>query len=155
MKRRSLLIVAAIAILVGLGAGAAYGYFTSSGNGTAVATTGTLKPVTLTAITGGDTPDSTLLPGRTADVILKIDNTNPIPVTITSITANGPITTTGPGTCAAASVTFTPPASPSISIPANTTQLVHLAGAAAMDPDADNSCQGASFDIPITIGVQS
>ena len=44
MRRPTRLLIGAVAALtIGLGAGAAYGYFTSSGNGSRAASTGTVS----------------------------------------------------------------------------------------------------------------
>src|SRR5437868_6828005 len=99
MKRRTLL-VAALALLVALGIGAAYAYFTATGSGAGSASAGTLQPVTVAAFVGGDTPSSNLLPGGTADVILRVNNTNAFSVKLVSVSGNGTITASGStGTC--------------------------------------------------------
>jgi len=152
MRRRSLLLVAAVTLVVGIGAGAAYGYFTSSGSGSGSASAGTMQTVTVVALAGGDSPNSTLLPGGpTADVILRVSNPNSYAVTLTSVTASGTITASGGvGTCITTGVSFIAPSSPSITIdPGN--HLVDLPGAASMGANADNGCQGATFSIPVTI----
>jgi hypothetical protein len=40
-----------------------------------------------------------------------------------------------------------------ISVP-NGSSLVHLPGAASMDATSSSGCQGATFSIPVTLGVQ-
>src|SRR2546423_14400177 len=94
MKRRTLL-VAALTLLVALGIGAAYAYFTATGSGAGSASAGTLQPVTVAAFVGGDAPSSKLLPGGTADVILRVNNPNPVAVKLVSISGNGTITASG------------------------------------------------------------
>ena len=65
-----------------------------------------------------------------------------------SITPRG-----GVGACSTSGVTFNPPATPSITLLPGS-QLVHLAGAASMGTNSDSGCQGATFQIPVTITVQ-
>ena len=48
---------------------------------------------------------------------------------------------------------FTAPSSPNFAINASATTLVHLAGAAGMGTNSDAGCQGATFNIPVSITV--
>ena len=146
--RRSAAVVAAVGSgLVGITAAAAY--FTAHGAGAGSATAGTLQPVTVAATVGGDTPSSSLLPGGSADVILRVHNSNSFGVTLVSVSPNG--NASAPG-CTTTGVTFTNQSSLNIAIPSGTT-LVHLAGAAGMDSTSSSDCQGATFTIPVSITV--
>lgn len=154
--RRHALLTAAIALFVALAAGAAYAYFTSHGSGTGHGTTGTIQPVTVAAFVGGDTPSSTLLPGGTADVIVRVSNPNAFSVKLVSVSGNGTITASGGiGTCTTTGVTFTNQSGLSATIAASGTTLVHLAGAANMSSASQTGCQGATFSIPVSITVHS
>jgi hypothetical protein len=147
-------LLVALAVLACVVTGSAIAYWTASGSGTASAATGTLQPVTVTALAGGDTPTSVLLPGATGDVILRISNPNSSAVTLTSVTGNGTITAdAGHPTCTTTGVSFTSQTGMSTSIAASSTTLVHLPGAASMSTASSNGCQGATFSIPVAVTV--
>lgn len=156
---RGLEIVACLVLstFIALGASASYGYWTSlpGGSGVAAASTGTMQPVLISALTGGDDPDVTLVPGATADVILRVTNPNPVAVRVWSVEANGSVfaDSTFPA-CTTTGVTFTAPAvplDPPVIVEAVSTLLVHLPGAAAMDNSSSSACQGALFHVPVTL----
>ena len=103
-RRRLVAVLAAVGVLaVG---GAAWAYFTSSGSGSAHASTGTMSTVTLNAAAG--TPSTPLYPGRTGDVSLEVNNPNAYAVTLVSVAGNGTITPdAGHSGCTTTGVTFT------------------------------------------------
>lgn len=152
--RRTFGICAVVAAVV-FGAGGAYAYTSAGGMGSGSGSTGTMLPVTIAAFTGGDIPGSTLLPGGTADVILRMNNPNPSSVRVYGVTGNGAITADASHpACMTTGVTFTAPAtpiSPTIVIAGNSSALVSLAGAAAMNLTSSSACQGAEFRIPVTM----
>lgn len=157
MRRRTRLLIGAVAALtVGLGAGAAFAYFTSHGSGSGSGSTGNLEPVTVAAVSG--TPSAPLYPGDTSgDVILNVDNPNNQAVTLVSV-SGGPavITVSGASGCTASNsgVSFSNKSGLDITIPKNSSDYqVDLAGASAMSSSSANVCQGASFNIPVTITV--
>ena len=123
---------ACLAVGLALAGGVAWAYWTAPGAGTASATSGSMQTVAVTALVGGDTPGSTLLPGgAAADVILRVSNPNAFPVQVATIAAAGAITAdAGHTACTTTGVTFTPPASLAISVPRNATVLVDLPAAA-------------------------
>lgn len=152
--RMPLLLGAVVALVVGIGAGAAYGYFTSSGNGSGTAITGTAQSVTVDAATG--TPSSDLIPGASADLTLTLSNPNSFAVTLTSISEIGStVTVVGGSRCTSANSGVSVPtqSSLSINVPAGTT-IIHIPSGAAMSTSSASGCQGASFQIPVTITVQ-
>jgi hypothetical protein len=154
----SMTIAIALATAVLMGAGvAAYAYWTDAGEGTGGSSTGTLQAVVVTA--SAATPTSVLLPGHTAAAAFRVTNPNHFDVTITAVTRDGDIAVSGGSGCttANAQVTFTNQTGLDITVPANAVdQAVELAPTAvAMDSDAANGCQSASFHIPITVGVQT
>jgi hypothetical protein len=143
-----------LALAVGgavLTSGGAYAYVSVSGSGSGSGTTGTMQAVTVEALVGGDTPSSMLYPGGpAADVILRVNNPNSFSVTLYSISGAGAITADASHSgCTTTGVTFTPPASPNITVPAGTS-LVHLSGAATMSTASLSACQGATFTIPVS-----
>lgn len=137
--------------LVGVGGlgGTAHAFWAASGTGSGAAQAGVAQLLTTSATTvSGDL----LYPGATADVSLAVDNPNPFPVTITSIVGSGAITSdTGPACDAATGVVFTDPPSPSLAVGASSSATFTLTGAVAMDNSSDDSCQGATFTIPVVL----
>jgi hypothetical protein len=150
---RSVVLGLAVAAVTG---GVAFAYFTSTGSGGGTGATGTMQPVVISAVVGGDTPSSKLYPGGpAADVIVRINNPNSFSVQLFSISGNGSITVDASHSgCTTSGVTFTPPSSPNITIPAGSS-LLHLAGAATMSTASVSACQGATFSIPVTVTVHS
>lgn len=149
---------ATVALCILGGAGSAYAYWAATGIGSGSATNGTLQNVTVDALVPGDTLQTSLAPGGTADVLLRASNPNPHPVTIYGLAGNGSVTADAahPG-CTTTGVTFTAPAAPlapSVVIPANSSILLTLPGAASMGASSLSACQGAQFTIPVTLEVR-
>jgi len=163
MKRTkfALLFAALLAFALSAGAGAAFAYFSAAGSGSGAVSVGSMQPVTIAATAG--TPTAALLPGASADVVLKITNPNSYAVSLVSVSlkSGGTITPdSGHAGCTTTDskpvVTLSVPAADlPVSIPANTTTQVDLAGAASMDVAATSNCQGASFTVPVLISVES
>jgi hypothetical protein len=135
-----------------------YAAWTSSGNGTGFAkasTAQTLSSVTVSAASAG------LYPGAAADLTLKLSNPNPYPITITDVTGSGTITadsthaTCGQDATHPTGVTYTDEHNLSISVPANGTSQVAVANSVHMGNASDNSCQGATFTIPVNLNGAS
>jgi hypothetical protein len=154
--RRASWICAAVLTAV-LAAGAAYAYTTAGGSGSGSGATGTMQPVTIAAFTGGAAPGSTLIPGGTADVTIRVNNPNPVPVRVFAVAANGPVSADAshPG-CTTTGVTFVDPSapiSPAINVASGSTVLIQVPDAASMDLTSLPECQGASFEIPVSLTV--
>ena len=150
-------IVLATAVLVLLGTAVGYAYWTSSGEGTGAASTGTLQSVVVTGAAA--TPTSMLLPGRSASAAFRVTNPNHYDVTITSVTHDGGISVSGGSACDAgnAAVALVDQTGLSITVPANAVDWpVELdAGAVTIGAGSANGCQTATFDIPITVSVRT
>jgi len=131
----------------------AFGFWLGTGHGAGAAGTSALS-VNLVALAGGDTPATALLPGSSAEVIVKVNNPTSLPLTLTSVTANGSVTT-GQAGCSASVVTFTNQTGLSTPLAAHSATLVHLPGAATMSTAAASACQGATFTVPVTITARS
>lgn len=152
------------AVVAVSGGGAAYAYWSGqSGAGSGVATTTPgLADVHLVAVTGGNDPSTLLSPGRAADLIVEVNNPNPRPVTIVSITQAGDVTPvggTGPGpACTGGSSGTTgvtvPTQTVSLSVASGPQIVLHIPGGALMSMSSASGCQGASFHIPLTATVQ-
>jgi len=154
LSRRRIALLSTVALIACGVAGGAYAYFVDTGSGQASASTGSLQPVTVAALAGA-TPASSLLPGGTGDVVLRVSNPNAYAVTLTSVTGNGTITAdAGHPSCTTTGVTFTGQTGMSTTIAASSTMLVPLPGAASMSAASSNGCQGATFSIPVSITVQ-
>lgn len=152
-----------VAVLTGvlslaIGAGTAYAYWITDGSGSGSAAAGTMQTVTVDALVPGDTPATTLIPGGTADVVLRVTNPNPYSVQVYSVTNNGtPTADNAHPSCATTGVTFASspgPLSPGVSIAANSSALVTLPGAASMDATSQSACQGATFHLPVSLAVR-
>ena len=154
-KRR--LIFAAVSVMALVIVSLGYAAWTSAGNGSGVAKASTaqgLTTVTATASAG-------LYPGATAPLSLQVSNPNPYPVTVTDVTGNGTITadashsTCGQDAGHPTGVTYTDQHNLSIAVPANGTTQVSVSSAVHMSNASDNSCQGATFTIPVTLAGAS
>jgi hypothetical protein len=141
-----------------IGAGTAYAYWASDGSGGGSAGAGDMETVTVEALVQGDTPASTLIPGGTADVVLRVKNPNPYSVQVYSVTNNGAASADNAHpSCTTTGVTFAGapgPLTPAVSIAANSSTLVTLPGAASMDATSQSACQGATFHLPVTLAVR-
>lgn len=152
-RRAPLLFGLVVALVSGLGAGTAFAFFAGSGSGSNVATIGAPAPVTVLAATG--TPSTELIPGGTADLTLTLDNPNSYPVVITGISQDGSVTVSGGiGTCSTTGVSVPTQSGLSYTVQSGSAVVVHIANGAAMGTDSDSGCQGASFEVPVTITVE-
>lgn len=145
-------------LLIAAGAGTAHAYWTAAGAGDGSAAAGTMQAVTVDALVAGDNPREALIPGGSADVVLRLTNPNPYPVQVYSVTANGPATADAahPG-CTTTGVSFTgtaAPLEPATYVAADTTILLTLPGTAVMDTSSLAACQGATFSLPVTAEVR-
>jgi hypothetical protein len=146
---------AAVALCLATGAGGAYAYWATVGAGSGAATNGTMKTVSIEALVAGDGTQNALVPGGTADVAVRAFNPNDFAVQVYAIRGNGLVTAdvNHPG-CTTTGVTFVDPAAPlapAVTIPANTSVLMTLPGAAAMSLASSSGCQGATFSLPVTL----
>jgi hypothetical protein len=156
MRRRVNRKIAVLTIVATLSAVAfVYAAWTTNGTGNGYAKAGTA--VSLTTIDVSASTTATLYPGVSGDVLLKIDNANPYPVTVTAVSGNGAITAdAGHGGCTTTGVSFTNQSSLSLVVPAKVgavdgTLQSTLTGAASMSNASLNACQGATFTIPVTL----
>ena len=104
-----------------------------------------------------------LLPGGTADLLLNVTNPNAVAVTITSVAQGGGVTVSGGSGCSSdpawptttgnSGVAIVTTTGLSISVPAGSSATVHVAGGASMTNSSAAGCQGATFQIPVTVTV--
>ncbi|GGK11818.1 hypothetical protein GCM10010124_00590 [Pilimelia terevasa] len=158
INKRSAVIAGAAAVAVGLG-GVAFAAWTadSTGSGTTSAA-GTLTGVTVNNVT----ITGTLRPGTDADVDVAV--TNPAgngQVRILSVVRDGTITADAAHAAAgcagaATGVTFTDTtlATPQ-TVNDGAAATVAIANAVLMSNDSHNSCQGATFTIPLKVSAET
>ncbi len=160
--RRAFVTVGGAGIAAVMAAGPVFAFYTVAGSGNSSGTTGTVQPLTVSPATVGS-PSSTLLPGGTADLLLNVTNPNAVAVTITSVAQGGGVTVSGgsgcssdpawPTTTGSSGVSIVTTTGLSISVPAGSSATVHVAGAASMTSGSASGCQGAAFQIPVTVTV--
>jgi hypothetical protein len=153
MRRRFWVLASMVAALtVGLGGGAAYGFFVSAGAGSGTATVGTTAPVTVLEATGTITNE--LYPGTTGDLLVTLDNPNTYPVAITAIAGNGTVTGAGGvGSCTTTGVSVPSQSGLNISVASGSSVSAVIPGAVSMGAASDTGCQGATFQVPVTLTV--
>ena len=145
---------AALAVVVTVLAisGIAYAAWTSTAAGPGRSGATTAVQLTVNAASG--TAD--LYPGTTqGDVYFTITNTNPYPVTFTTMAAGSAITNTVPAdatACPPTNVTLAGATGLSLTVAANTTSpTVSIANVVSMASTAPDGCQGKTFEIPMTL----
>jgi hypothetical protein len=149
------LALALSAILVVATTAVTFGSWTVSSS----AGSGYSKAKVATSLTLSDASASTtaqLYPGGTGDIWVKVTNSNPFAVTVTSVTGAGTITSDKGAACdAATGVTFTNTTGLTQAVGAGATVTFSLVGKVAMSNASDNTCQGAVFTVPITLAATS
>ena len=148
-KRLAALIVVSV---LALGAGIAYAVWTVGGGGSGTASATSAAPLTTIVAT----PTALLYPGiANSNLFLTVNNSNPFPVSVTSVNANGaavPDAAHAAG-CVTTGVSFATQATTQ-TIPANGSLSFTVAGV-SMSNASDNGCQGATFTIPVTFTATS
>ena len=146
-------LVTGVVVTTIMGGGVAYAYWQSSGAGTGTAGTDTMT-ISAAALSG-ETANTTLYPGGSADAILKVLNPNGYPVQVVAITSAG--TPQAGNGCAPTGVHFDAPTSftdAQFTLPADRSTVLHLAGAMSMDTTSASACQGQTFSLPVTVTVK-
>jgi hypothetical protein len=140
------LVVTAVATLMLVSAGIAFAAWLVSGTGSARASAATIDSLGVTVLSDL----SGLYPGAKKDLVLKIDNSNDFPVTVTAVSA---LVTGGTPFCAPDNVTVTAalPATPIVLSPNSTGTEVSFDDAVVMNPDPPLACSGASFDVAVSV----
>ena len=149
----------AVTLLVLGVVGLVYAAWTTSGSGSGYAKAGTAQSLSTVDVSASTT--ASLYPGQDGNVLIKIHNPNPYNVQVQTVTGNGTITADGShATCGSdgshpTGVTYTDQTSQTINVSANSDNQTTLTGAAHMSNSSDNSCQGAIFTIPVSLGGTS
>lgn len=142
------LTVAQITVLV---AGVAFAEWLANGTGSGYAKARRATPLTTSSATASES----LYPGGTGDAVVTVNNANPYPVTARGIAGNGAITSGVPACDDAGSgVSFVDQTGAWL-VPANGSATLTLISAVAMASTSPDSCQGATFTIPVRITGQS
>jgi hypothetical protein len=153
LKRKLAIVAAATVALVGAGGGAAFAVWSSSGTGTGAGGALTAQSLVVTAVTP-DGSGSSLYPGGPAGwVYFTVQNPNPYAVTLTAISWGTP-TSTNPSACASSNISLDAGAPTTLDIPvaANSTSgAIQINGVLDLAHSAPNGCQGAAFDVPVTV----
>jgi len=157
MTPRNVVRVGALCLLSVLGTtltgGTAYAFWTTTGSGSGSAGAGMAQPLTTSPVA---VSSGLLYPGAAGDVRIKVDNPNPFPVTVTDVVGTGTITSDKGAACdAATGVSFTDVTGGSLPVPASGSATFTLANAVSMDNSSDDSCQGATFTIGVTLTAAS
>jgi hypothetical protein len=159
LSRRAQLIAAALTLLGLCVAGLVYAAWTATGGGSGYAKAGTAQALTTVDVSASTT--ASLYPGADGNVSIEISNPNPYPVEVTDVTGNGAIAAdAGHSTCGSdaghpTGVTFTDQTGQTISVAANASTQTTLTNAAHMSNASDDSCQGATFSIPVSLSGHS
>src|SRR5262249_53921614 len=128
---------------------------TAGGSGSGYAKATPAQQLTTVDVSASTT--ATLYPGANGDLLLKVSNPNPYPVKVTDVAGSGAITAdSGHSTCGSdaghpTGVSFTDQHSLSILVAANSSTQTTLSATVAMSNASDNSCQGATFTVPVTL----
>lgn len=132
----------------------AFAAWTATGTGSGYAKATSAQVLTTVDVSASTT--ATLYPGATGNVLLRISNPNPYPVTVTDVAGSGAIDSDTTAACdAQTGVTFTDQTGLSLSVPASGAQTFTLSGSVAMANSSHTSCQGAVFTIPVTLSGAS
>src|SRR5436305_3217943 len=161
MKSRKAIVFAAAAI-IGIGtAGIAAAAWQSSGSGSASVQASSAQNSTITAVSA-----IALYPGASKTALVSINNPNPYPVVVTSISSGTSSALTGGlGSCAANAVTSDALApvggAAGVLESDGTTMTIPAAGTGTfqltthMVANADNGCQALTFTLPLTATLAS
>lgn len=161
--RRIALALALSVVVTVVAAVPAFAYFSTSGTGAGTAESAELSALTI--LPASASPSTALLPGTTADLVLSVTNPNQMPLTIVAVSQGGGVSVVGGSGCTADSawpttlgnsgVSIPSVTGLNISVPGGATQVIHLAAAASMTTASAAGCEGATFQIPITVQVVS
>ncbi len=161
MKRFSKkLIITAVVVAATMGAGLAFAAWTATGTGSGYAKAKTANAITTVNVAASTTAQ--LYPGGSSSVEIKFDNSNDYAVTLDSVTQTvtnpvGPVlapivTTDATAACdASTGVTFDGQTGLALVVPAHGVLVHSFPAAAHMSNASDNSCQGKTFSIPVSL----
>lgn len=153
--RRTALLITVMAATSWMSITVAQAWMTAQGTGSGAAASQN-GPLAL-AVSASGTIATPLVPGGTGDLVLTVSNPNDFPVHVTSVSASGPVVVNGSlGACSGSAVTVAVPAAElPVVVPAGAVSLpLRFVAGTAMAASADQGCQGATFQIPLSLGVR-
>ena len=152
-RRAKALAVAVVLTVVGFGAGAAYAVWQSpSGSGVGAAKGYTVQAVHVLATVGS--PTNTLVPGQSGDLRITLNNPNPFSVVISAIASNGNGPDPGGGcTWANGGVSLSSSPTLPVTVVQGNSVTVTITNGASMALGSNTTCQGKTFQIPVTLTV--
>jgi hypothetical protein len=155
LRRRTFIGLVAVAAIIVVGVAVASWSTSTSGYGFAKA--GTASALSLSDASAATVGD--LYPGGSGTLKLKVGNSNsfPVRITVVSLTSGGAISS-NIAACnnGGTGVSFTNQSGLSLDLAANAAATVFtLPGAVQMSNSSDNSCQGATFTIPVDVTAAS
>lgn len=154
ISRKVLVLAAAVVAVAAVGVAVAAWQTTGTGDVYAKATTGSV--LTLSDASASTTAD--LYPGATGTAKIRVTNSNPFPVRISTVTkqvAASIASDKGASCNASTGVAFVDQTGLAFDLAAGATNTFTLSGAVSMTNASDNSCQGAIFTIPVTVTAAS
>ena len=145
------ILTAGLTVIVLGAVGLVYAAWTTNGSGEGYVKAGTAQNLTTVDVSASTT--ASLYPGVSGNVLIKINNPNPFPVEVTSVTGNGTITPDSghAAGCTTTGVTCADQTGLTLDIAGNTATQFTLNGAASMSNASSNGCQGATFTIPVSL----
>ena len=154
-SRKRRLIGAFVTLAVVGVASLVYAAWTSSGTGNGYAKAQSAQALPTSDISA--TTTATLYPGATGNVEIKINNPNPYPVRVTSITGTGAATPDSghAAGCTTTGVAFVDKTGLTIDVAANASTTTTLTNAVTMSNASSNGCQGATFTLPVSMSGAS
>lgn len=145
MRKSAIALAGAVTLFVA--GGIAFALWTSDGTGSGRATATVSVDATLNPVNGA--PD--LYPGfADGDVYFTVTNPNPYTITFTTMAATG-VTSLDEAACPSANVTVDAATGLALVAPPGTSGTLSIADVVTMSADAPDGCQGASFDIGLTL----
>jgi len=152
LSKLHVLLVVLVAAAIAAGVGIASWSISGNGSGSARASSASaLNLLDATAFTTAD-----LFPGATGPLKLRVTNSNPFPVRITSVSGSGTITSDKGAACdAATGVTLSNLSGLTLDVGAGATTTVTVPSSMTMSNVSDNSCQGAIFTVPVSVTAVS
>jgi hypothetical protein len=138
----------------GLAVGVAVAAWSVTGTGSGAAKATSASALGLVDASGFTT--AALSPGTTADLKLRVTNSNGFPVRITAVSGTGTITSDKGAACdAATGVSFTNQSGLTLDVGAGATATLTVPGSVAMSNASDNACQAAVFTVPVSVTASS
>lgn len=158
-RKRFWLSLASALVTVGITAGVVIASWSASGSGTGVGAALSAQALTAPAPTIGSNGASLYPGGPAGKVFIQITNPNPYNVVVRGVTWGAPVSQSL-SACPSSNVVVDAGAPTSIgspTIPANSTSSnIQVLGVLDMASSAPDSCQGVTFDVPVTLtGAQS